>query len=80
MTPFFTYLHLVFKGGILGVEREILRGLRKWFCITMKMTENWKGNKKKMKMHSFIQQIFVKKLPLSGVFLGTGDKVLKKTG
>lgn len=46
----------------------------------MKMTENWKGNKKKMKMHSFIQQIFVKKLPLLGVFLGTGDKVLKKTG
>lgn len=46
----------------------------------MKMTENWKGNEKKMKMHSFIQQIFVKELPLLGVFLGTGDKVLKKTG
>lgn len=43
------------------------------------MTENQKENKNKMKMHSFIQQIFVKKLPLLGVFLGTGDKVLKKT-
>ena len=31
-------------------------------------------------MYLFIQQTFVKKLPLSGMFLGIGDKVLKKTG
>lgn len=30
-------------------------------------------------MYSSIQQIFVKELPLSDMFLGTGDKVLKKT-
>lgn len=29
-------------------------------------------------MYSSIQQIFIKGLPLSGMFLDTGDKVLKK--
>lgn len=29
-------------------------------------------------MYSSFQQIFVKELPLSDMFLGTGDKVLKR--